>query len=78
MCDSKYWLQRAILVGPPDILVSSLVCTSKCFSANVLQCASIDDSLEIPVLDEVRMEWNLLRSFISWTLIEFHGMYVQC
>ncbi|GMY21857.1 DEAD-box ATP-dependent RNA helicase 16 isoform X2 [Fagus crenata] len=37
---------------PPDILVSTLACISKCFSANVLQRASIDDSLEILVLDE--------------------------
>ncbi|GMY21835.1 DEAD-box ATP-dependent RNA helicase 16 [Fagus crenata] len=43
---------RAALVGPPDILVSTPACISKCFSANVLQRASIDDSLEILVLDE--------------------------
>ena len=56
LCDSKYLLQRAAFVGPPDILVSTPACILKCFSANVLQRASIDDSLEILLLDEVRMQ----------------------
>uniref|UniRef100_A0A2N9IX43 CCHC-type domain-containing protein n=1 Tax=Fagus sylvatica TaxID=28930 RepID=A0A2N9IX43_FAGSY len=41
-----------LVLGPPDILVSTPACISKCFSADVLQRASIDDSLEILVLDE--------------------------
>jgi hypothetical protein len=54
-------LQRAALVGPPDILVTTPACIPKikCFSAEAL-----DDSLEILVLDEVRMLSNLLSSFI--------------
>ena len=59
------FLQQAALVGPPDILVTTPACIPKikCFSAEAL-----DDSLEILVLDEVRMLSNLLSSFISSAL----------
>ncbi|XP_015868189.1 DEAD-box ATP-dependent RNA helicase 16 [Ziziphus jujuba] len=43
---------RTALAGPPDILISTPACLPKCFSAGVLQPASINDSLEILVLDE--------------------------
>ncbi|KAK4584930.1 hypothetical protein RGQ29_022556 [Quercus rubra] len=43
---------RAALVGPPNILVCTPACIPKCFSADVLQSASINSSLEILVLDE--------------------------
>lgn len=43
---------RTALAGPPDILVSTPACIPKCFSAGVLQPASINGSLEILVLDE--------------------------
>ncbi|GMY11966.1 DEAD-box ATP-dependent RNA helicase 16 [Fagus crenata] len=43
---------KAALVGPPDILVSTPACIPKCFSAAVLQPATINGSLDILVLDE--------------------------
>ncbi|KAM3709096.1 hypothetical protein ACB098_02G148200 [Castanea mollissima] len=43
---------RAALVGPPNILVCTPACIPKCFTADVLQSASINSSLEILVLDE--------------------------
>ncbi|KAF3439095.1 hypothetical protein FNV43_RR17370 [Rhamnella rubrinervis] len=43
---------RAALAGPPDIMISTPACLPKCFSAGVLQPTSINDSLEILVLDE--------------------------
>lgn len=49
----KYLLQRAALAGPPDIVVATPACIPKCLSAGVLQPASINESLEILVLDEV-------------------------
>lgn len=43
---------RVALAGLPDILVSTPGCIPKCLSAGVLQAASINESLEILVLDE--------------------------
>nr|POE67663.1 dead-box atp-dependent rna helicase 16 [Quercus suber] len=51
---------RAALVGSPNILVCTPACIPKCFSADVLQSTSINSSLEILVLDEIRMLRNLL------------------
>ncbi|XP_050375588.1 DEAD-box ATP-dependent RNA helicase 16 [Argentina anserina] len=43
---------RTALAGPPEIVVSTPACVKKCLSDGVLQAASIDDSLEMLVLDE--------------------------
>uniref|UniRef100_A0A2C9UQW9 RNA helicase n=1 Tax=Manihot esculenta TaxID=3983 RepID=A0A2C9UQW9_MANES len=50
---------RTALAGLPDIVVSTPACVAKCLSAGVLQSSSINDSLEILVLDEA----DLLLSF---------------
>lgn len=47
-------MQRTALAGPPEILVSTPACIKKCLSDGVLQPTSIDSSLEMLVLDEVR------------------------
>lgn len=52
---SVYCLQRAALAGSPDILVSTPGCIRKCLTSGVLQPASLNESLEILVLDEVRI-----------------------
>ncbi|KAJ7952712.1 DEAD-box ATP-dependent RNA helicase 16 [Quillaja saponaria] len=52
----------AALAGPPDILVTTPACIPKCLSASVLQSASINESLETPVLDEVEIH-DLLLSY---------------
>lgn len=43
---------RTALAGPPEILVSTPACVKKCLSDGVLQPTSIDNSLEMLVLDE--------------------------
>ncbi|KAI6695045.1 hypothetical protein NL676_022755 [Syzygium grande] len=43
---------RAALAGSPDIVVSTPGCVRKCLSSGVLQPASLNESLEILVLDE--------------------------
>ncbi|KAL0543167.1 hypothetical protein IC582_018256 [Cucumis melo] len=43
---------RTALAGPPDIIVATPACIPKCLSAGVLQPTSINESLEILVLDE--------------------------
>ncbi|XP_058069685.1 DEAD-box ATP-dependent RNA helicase 16 [Magnolia sinica] len=43
---------RAVLSGPPDILVSTPACISTCISKDALQTTSLQDSLSILVLDE--------------------------
>lgn len=50
---------RNALAGPPDILVSTPSCVAKSLSVGVLKSESINDSLEILVLDEA----DLLLSF---------------
>ncbi|KDP32115.1 hypothetical protein JCGZ_12576 [Jatropha curcas] len=50
---------RTALAGAPAILVSTPACIAKCLSAGVLQSTSINDSLEILILDEA----DLLLSF---------------
>ncbi|EEF31791.1 dead box ATP-dependent RNA helicase, putative [Ricinus communis] len=50
---------RTAIAGPPDILISSPASLAKCLSVGLLQSASINDSLEILVLDEA----DLLLSF---------------
>ena len=57
-------MQRAALAGPPDILVSTPACVAKCLSACVLQSASVADSLEMLVLDEVRASVTFLRRLL--------------
>ena len=37
-----FFLQRAALAGPPDILISTPACVAKCLSCGVLQAASIN------------------------------------
>lgn len=51
---SQYCLQRTALAALPEILVTTPACVKKCLSDGVLQPTSIDESLEILVLDEVR------------------------
>lgn len=51
-----FFLQRAALAGPPDILISTPACVAKCLSCGVLQAASINASLETLVLDEVKSD----------------------
>ena len=46
-------MQRTALARPPDILVSTPASLAKCMSAGVIQSTSINDSVEIFVLDEV-------------------------
>lgn len=43
---------RAALAGSPDILVSTPACIPKCFSAGVLQTASLNNALKFLILDE--------------------------
>ncbi|GLU20165.1 hypothetical protein SLE2022_363770 [Rubroshorea leprosula] len=43
---------KAALAGPPDILVTTPKCVRDCLSAGLLRPSSINDSLEILVLDE--------------------------
>ncbi|KAL6179010.1 hypothetical protein ACLB2K_050526 [Fragaria x ananassa] len=43
---------RTAFAGLPEILVSTPACVKKCLSDGVLQAKSIDDSLEMLVLDE--------------------------
>ncbi|XP_065867435.1 DEAD-box ATP-dependent RNA helicase 16 isoform X2 [Euphorbia lathyris] len=50
---------RTALAGPPDIVVSTPACVVKCLSSGILESASINDSLDILVLDEA----DLLLSF---------------
>ncbi|KAJ9170527.1 hypothetical protein P3X46_018628 [Hevea brasiliensis] len=50
---------RTALAGPPDVIVTTPACVAKCLSAGALQSSSINDSLEILVLDEA----DLLLSF---------------
>ncbi|WCJ41471.1 ATP-dependent RNA helicase DBP9 [Euphorbia peplus] len=50
---------RTALAGPPDIVVSTPACVVKCLSSGILDSASINDSLDMLVLDEA----DLLLSF---------------
>ncbi|KAI3958856.1 hypothetical protein MKX01_023532 [Papaver californicum] len=43
---------RAALAGPPDILVSTPACISTCLSSDALKTNSIQESLQLLVLDE--------------------------
>lgn len=53
---SNLGLQRAALVGPPDVLISTPACIAKCLSGEILQATSINGSLETLVLDEVKLD----------------------
>jgi ATP-dependent RNA helicase DDX56/DBP9 len=46
-------LQRAAMVGPPDIVVATPACIATCISKNILQSSSLEESLSTLVLDEV-------------------------
>jgi len=67
---SELCLQRAALAGPPDILISTPACVAKCLSGGILKAASISESLETLVLDEVKPDAVncLFRIFVCWLL----------
>ncbi|KAK6923927.1 DEAD/DEAH box helicase domain [Dillenia turbinata] len=45
-------LKKTALAGPPDVLVSTPACIQSCLSGGLIQTKSINDSLDILVLDE--------------------------
>ena len=44
---------RAVMVGPPNILVATPACIGACISKNILQSLSLEESLATLVLDEI-------------------------
>ena len=69
------------MAGLPDILVASPGCIPKCLSAGVLQAKSINESLEILVLDEVQTWCQNFQKFqcgdLDWFL-DFVDLFMMC